>query len=98
MAEERGESSFNVRFLTVNGEPLTVIGPVGAIEALEDLLKEAAAARADESPSAGDAVAASDDGVVAVDLSGNVPGPPAVSRSQARAPGRGVPGGRARGL
>jgi hypothetical protein len=39
--DESVGSSFEVRFLTVDGKPLTVIGPTEAIAALERLLGEA---------------------------------------------------------
>jgi hypothetical protein len=41
--QERAESSFNIRFLTVDGKPLTVVGSADAIASLEKRLQEAAA-------------------------------------------------------
>jgi hypothetical protein len=38
--DESDGSSFEVRFLTVDGKPLTVIGPTDAIAALERRLGE----------------------------------------------------------
>jgi hypothetical protein len=41
-AQERAQSSsFNVRFLTVDGKPLTVVGSADAIASLEKRLAEA---------------------------------------------------------
>jgi hypothetical protein len=39
--DEFDASSFEVRFLEVDGKPLTVIGPTDAIAALERRLREA---------------------------------------------------------
>ena len=38
--DESDASSFEVRFLEVDGKPLTVIGPTDAISALERRLRE----------------------------------------------------------
>jgi hypothetical protein len=51
--QESGGSNFIVCFLTVEGKPLTVIGPPDALEALESRLKGAAEVelhRLDSSP------------------------------------------------
>jgi hypothetical protein len=37
---ETDGSSFDVRFLTVDGTPVTVIGPAAAIRALEERLRD----------------------------------------------------------
>jgi hypothetical protein len=43
-----GESNFDVRFLDVDGQPVTVIGPAAAIRALEARLAEASEVEAHE--------------------------------------------------
>jgi hypothetical protein len=40
-AQEPGASLFQVCFLTVDGKPLTIVGPPDAIEALEERLRDA---------------------------------------------------------
>jgi hypothetical protein len=40
--QESAESSFVVGFLTMDGKPLTIIGPPDALDALTSLLKDAA--------------------------------------------------------